>query len=157
MRRPFWKLLLPLALLSAAALAQSHDGDLQQRLTPEQMHATGLDTLTPDQLALLNRLLAEEAAQAQAPAAAPAQPQPAPFFTDESEGPIKSRLVGAISAWSPGTVFVLENGQQWRVLKGARTLRAPLQAPDVAVVPGIAGRRFMQVGDEPMPRVVRIK
>jgi hypothetical protein len=52
---------------------------------------------------------------------------------------------------------VLENGQQWKVLKGAMKLRKPLQAPEIVVVPGIAGRWFLQV-DEDMPkaRVYRI-
>lgn len=71
--------------------------------------------------------------------------------------PIRSRVKGAVDGWGPGTVLVLENGQQWKVLKGAMKLRKPLQAPDIVVVPGIAGRWFPQV-DEDMPkaRVYRI-
>jgi hypothetical protein len=60
-----------------------------------------------------------------------------------------------VEGWAPGTVFELENGQLWKVLKGE--LRKALQSPEIVVVPGIAGRWFLQV-DEDMPkaRVYRI-
>jgi len=54
-------------------------------------------------------------------------------------------------------VFSLENGQQWKVLKGSMKLRAPMQAPEIVVVPGIAGRWFLQVDEDlPKARVYRI-
>ena len=46
---------------SAAALAEQPYVEIEQRLTVEQLHATGLDTLSPQQLELLNRLLRERA------------------------------------------------------------------------------------------------
>jgi hypothetical protein len=54
-------------------------------------------------------------------------------------------------------VFALENGQQWKVLKGSMRLRKALQSPETVVVPDFAGRWFLQV-DEDMPkaRVYRI-
>jgi hypothetical protein len=56
------------ACLSIAVLApaSAHDGyiDIEKRLTAEQLRATGLDGLSPDQLALLNRLLREDAQRA---------------------------------------------------------------------------------------------
>jgi hypothetical protein len=59
--------------------------------------------------------------------------------------------------WEPGTVFALENGQQWKVLKGSMKLRAPVQAPEIVLVPGIAGRWFLQVDEDlPKARVYRI-
>lgn len=67
------------------------------------------------------------------------------------DGPIRSRLVGPVAGWKPGTVFELANGQRWKVLKGSAELPATLQSPEVLVVPGIAGRWFLQV-DESMPK-----
>ena len=62
-----------------------------------------------------------------------------------------------MSGWEPGTVFELENGQQWKVLKGSMQLRKPMQAPEIVVVPGIAGRWFLQVDEDlPKARVYRI-
>ena len=159
--------------------AQSSYVDIERRLTPEQLRETGLDRLTPAQLARLNQLLREEPpAQAAAPAAAPATtvapaapavavapapataaPAPAPAaepaassrFIGLNDEPIRSRLKGSVSAWEPGTVFALENGQQWKVLKGSVKLPRPIEAPEVVVVPGIAGRCFLQV-DEKYPK-----
>lgn len=142
------------------ASAQSDHVDVQQRFTPAEMHEAGLDTLSPAQLAVLNRLLREKAVPSSP--LAPAQRRP---DDDANRGyiglddkPIHSRVKGVVEGWEPGTVFVLENGQQWKVLKGAMKLRKPMQAPEISVVPGIAGRWFLQV-DEDMPkaRVYRIE
>lgn len=135
---------------------------IEQRLTPAEMHETGLDTLTPAQLASLNRLLREKATSETT--IAPAQPAVLPSPAADShryigldDGPIKSRLKGAVTGWEPGTVFELDNGQQWKVLKGHMKLRTPLQAPEIVVVPGIAGRWFLQVHEDlPKARVYRI-
>ena len=153
--------LLFLGLLAAGlAFAQSAYVDIEKRLSPEQLHATGLDTLAPAQLAELNRILRGEADSAP-PAATQHRGSNAPpdessllGFTDH---PIRARLVGSVSEWGPGTVFVLDNGQQWKVLKGSMKLRKALESPEVVVVPGIAGRWFLQVDEDmPKPRVYRI-
>jgi hypothetical protein len=64
---------------------------------------------------------------------------------------IHARVKGEVTGWEPGTVFELDNGQQWKVLKGSMRLRQPLQSPEIVVVPGLAGRWFLQV-DEDMPK-----
>jgi hypothetical protein len=162
------------AAFSPAALAQSPYVDIEQRLTPEQLRSVGI---TPEQLARLNALL-REAEQAQAvadvPAAAPvstvaAATSAAPARREDEPGrdrsslvgfndePIHSRLKGTISQWEPGTVFELENGQQWKVLKGYMKLPKALESPEIVVVPGVAGRWFLQVHeDAPKARVYRI-
>jgi hypothetical protein len=154
------------------AAAQSQYVDIERRLTPEQLRSVGI---TNEQLARLNRML-REAEQAQAPVAvaAPAEPAAisatAPHTRNEDDAgrdrsalvgfndePIHSRLKGPVSHWEPGTVFELENGQQWKVLKGALTLPRMLDAPEIVVVPGVAGRWFLQVVEGmPKARVYRI-
>jgi hypothetical protein len=164
------QMLLGAALTLAAAMpAQAQDSSvrLEQRLSREEMHEAGLDTLTPAQLAALNRLLVEKAATPASvpPASAPAYTAAATDqSTDQShtyigldDKPIRSRVKGSVAGWEPGTVFSLENGQQWKVLKGSMKLRAPVQAPEIVVVPGIAGRWFLQVDEDlPKARVYRI-
>lgn len=163
-------------LLPAIASAQSYV-PIEQRLSADQLRSVGL---TPVQLEQLNRMLRESqekapvapaaaaapVVQVAASATAPAQPTNADAhgpgrdpsslvgFNDE---PVRSRLKGAVSGWEPGTVFELENGQQWKVLKGALKLPKTLESPDIMVIPGVAGRWFLQV-DEDMPkaRVYRI-
>lgn len=162
-----WLGVLVLGLLPALAWAQAPYVKLEQRLSAEQLRATGLDTLTPEQLALLNSLLDQQAAatvqavraEAKAEAAAAGtQRDPDPSrFIGLSDEPITSRAKGTISGWEPGTEFVLENGQVWKVLKGKLRLDAPRESPEILVVPGIAGRWFLQVDPElPKARVYRI-
>ncbi len=166
-RTPLVLATLLLAAASALALAATTPR-IEQQLTPEQMHATGLDTLSSAQLDLLNTLLqaraeAAERARAAEPgrlaesgrgagagAGAGSSLNPASYI-GLADQPIKSRLVGSVSGWEPGTEFHLANGQVWKVLKGNMTLRKPMQAPEIIVMPGIAGRWFLQV-DEDLPK-----
>ncbi|MEE7547334.1 hypothetical protein HF319_10060 [Xanthomonas sp. Kuri4-1] len=74
------------------------------------------------------------------------------------EAAVASRVQGDVAGWAPGTVFSLANGQQWKVLKGRLTLRRPLASPEVAVMPGLAGRWFLQLDEDlPRARVYRIR
>lgn len=167
--RPFKlaSVLLALLLLSLAAQARQPYVEIERRLTPQQLQEVGL---SEEQLAKLNRMLREADAEAGAApdAAENAGPQVgagaarerspgAGQFIGLNDEPIKSRLKHDVSGWEPGTVFELENGQQWKVLKGRMRLKAPMARPEIVVVPGVAGRWFLQV-DEDMPkaRVYRI-
>ncbi|MGJ7902318.1 hypothetical protein [Lysobacter sp. 1R34A] len=169
MARPLIRgLCLTMALLLAplSALAQSGYIDIEQRLSAQQLSEVGL---SPAQLQLLNRMLREAAERDPAPTVAAASASPTASAASEvgkrsavqyiglDDQPIKSRLKGDVAGWEPGTVFELDNGQQWKVLKGSMKLRKPLIAPEILVVPGVAGRWFLQV-DEDMPkaRVYRI-
>jgi hypothetical protein len=158
-----------LLLASFAVLAQSAYVDIEKRLTADQRRATGLDTLSAEQLSMLNALLrdseaghlAQIKAGAKAEVArdqpASAEPRTNGDFIGLNDAPIRSRVKGDVSGWEPGYVFVLENGQQWKVLKGKMSLSKPLRSPEIVVVPGIAGRWFMQVGEDiAKPRVYRI-
>lgn len=178
LRNISWALIL-LAMASVVG-AEAAYVDVERRLTREQLRATGLDTLSPAQLKLLNQLLREEAPQSvattqagqpvavteQAESAAPhtpvaptapnapAVPPPAapvaPMYIGLDDRPIESRIVGNVVGWAPGSEFLLENGQRWKVLKGEVTLRKPVENPAIKVLPGIAGRWFLQI-DESMP------
>jgi hypothetical protein len=170
MRRLFLMACL-LALPSVSALAKQPHVELEKRFSAEQMRATGLDTLSSEQLQLLNRLLSDEMAASVEAEVERARKESAAAATSGASGaaattanfiglneePISSRLKGTISGWEPGTVFELENGQQWKVLKGKVTLRQALLEPEIKVVPGFAGRWFLQVvEDMPKARVYRI-
>lgn len=158
-------LALALVFASSTTLAQQPYVDIEQRLTPDQLRAVGL---SPEQLALLNGMLREAAQKEPATQTAHAdeanvgsrgrgERQGPALYSGLDEGPIKSRVKGSVSGWEPGTVFALENGQQWKVLKGSAKLRKTLQSPEILVVPGIAGRWFLQVEEDmPKARVYRI-
>ena len=150
--------LLTLAVASFAAMGQPAYVDIEQRLTAEQLQQSGLDMLSPAQLARLNQLLRDESAQlAKARQAGQEESNAAARFIGLDDKPIKSRLKGSVSGWAPGTVFELENGQRWKVLKGSMKMRKAVEAPEILVVPGIAGRWFLQVDEDlPKSRVYRI-
>ncbi|MEH6419355.1 hypothetical protein [Pseudomonas sp. CGJS7] len=170
-------LLLALLACTFAAAAKPPYVEIEQRLSPEQLREVGLSA---EQLATLNRMLraadekaapalvdsapATSAAQddgpaigAGAPPAKTAKPAGAGQFIGLNDEPIKSRLKHDVAGWEPGTVFELENGQQWKVLKGSMKLPKPMTTPEIVVVPGVAGRWFLQVDeDTPKARVYRI-
>lgn len=159
-------LVLLLMATSLTTAAQSSNVPLEKRLTTEQMQATGLNTLSAKQLALLNQLLQEQTSQAiavaveknteEVKASAPVAPMALPVLSNE---PFKSRIVGSFSGWQTGTVFTLENGQQWQVNKSGGKLPKPLNDPAVYVGISLVGKWYFQFDDENLPRamVTRIK
>lgn len=171
--------LILLALLTSGSAAAAPPQRIEERLTPAQMQATGLDQLTPAQLALLNALLADAPAAAPAPTAAttpadvapnpPVAPPAAPAadnattpatpnFVGYSDVAFADRVVGTVGGWEPGSEFELANGQRWKVLKGSVRLPTPRQDPPVRLIPGAAGRWFLQLDENlPSARVYRIR
>ena len=152
--------LLALLAMCGLAMAQRAYVAIEQRLSEAQLREVGL---SPAQLDLLNRYLRQ--AEQDAPAVegaryAAAEGAPRPDATRvvglDAER-IATRVKGMVAGWEPGSVFVLANGQQWKVLKGEVRLRTALESPEVVVVPGVAGRWFLQVvEDMPKARVYRI-
>jgi len=179
-----------LLLTTSPAFAGTECVDLQQRLSNQQMQATGLATLTTQQLAALNRILCDQAVATPASTTVVADPADYATAAVASHGiadtptteveeevaveattaatgalsyigldntRITSQVKGTVSGWEPGTEFPLSNGQLWKVLKGTMTLRAPVKDPEVVLVPGIAGRWFLQVDEDlPKARVYRV-
>ena len=148
--------LLLLLLLAGAAVAKEAYVDIEKRMDAEQRRSTGIERLSAAELAALNAFLRgqeqEVAEVARKDVAAGGGTMAG--FNDE---PIVSRLKGEVSSWEPGTVFELENGQRWKVLKGWMKLPEPLQSPQIRVVPGLAGRWFLQVHEDyPKARVYRL-
>ncbi len=127
---------------------------LRERLSSEELRTIGLSDAQVDQLdAALRASEARGRKQAEAQAAVAPAPranaaQPRVGLGDE---PIVARARGRIAGWSPGTVFTLDNGQRWQVLKGSVTLRTPLDSPRIRVVPGFSGRWFLEVTED-MPK-----
>ena len=183
-----------LCFFAGSAIAQDGWIDIEDRLTAEERTAAGLDTLSPEQLATLNRLLREdaagrdaeqrrqldaaradaetaraEAARATEQAAIAQETRDAEALAADarendltmrpgySEGPSSANVVGTVSGWQPGDEFRLDNGQVWKVLKGEMELGRTLANPPVRLVPGWAGRWFLEVDpDLPKARVYRI-
>lgn len=158
-------LVLLLMATSLTTAAQSSNVPLEKRLTTEQMQATGLNTLSAKQLALLNQLLQEQTTQAievavekntaEVKASTPVAPMAVPVLSNE---PFKSRIIGSFGGWQTGTVFTLENGQQWQVNKGNAKLPKPLNDPTVDVKISLVGKWYFEFNEDlPRAMVTRIK
>jgi hypothetical protein len=164
-----WAITACVVLLAGAVSAAEPYVPLEKRLTSEQLRETGLSTLSSEQLAKLNAILAGQPVPqstpvptASAAVAGSVQPVTSSGVADRpllgfNEKPIPGRLKGTLTGWEEGTVFTLDNGQQWKVLKGRMKLPKALTDPTVKLVPGIAGRWFLQVSEDyPMARVYLI-
>lgn len=151
-------LLIIFSLMASRSFAEQSYINIEQRLTIEQLRETGLNTLSPEQLERLNQLLNAESNTLTKTEKTTNQDQPIPnSYIGLNDKPIKSRLKGSVSGWDVDTIFELENGQRWKVLKGNMKLRKSISSPDIIVVPGIAGRWFLQVDEDlPKARVYRI-
>ena len=151
-------LLIVFSLMASTAFAEQIYVNIEQRLTAEQLRETGLNTLSPAQLERLNQLLSVESIKRAEIEKSKTEDKPIPTsYVGLNDKPIKSRLKGSVSEWQVDTIFELENGQRWKVLKGNMKLRKPLLSPEILVVPGIAGRWFLQVDEDlPKARVYRI-
>lgn len=157
-RKISYAIVLALVLSPFVAVAEQAYVNIEQRLTSEQLRETGLSTLSPEQLKRLNQLLNEESVNFAKIEKSQSSDRPIPAsYIGLNDKPIKSRLMGSVSGWEVDTIFELENGQRWKVLKGQMKLRKPMQSPNIIVVPGIAGRWFLQVDEDlPKARVYRI-
>ena len=156
-------LFLLLMVNSFCTVAQSSSLPLEKRFTAQQMQATGLNTLSSAQLLLLNQLLQEQTTQAIAVAVeqnsalinTSATLVPMPILSNE---PFKSRIIGSVAAWQTGTVFSLENGQQWQVNKGSAKLFDTLKDPAVHVKISLVGKWYFEFNEDlPKAMVTRIK
>ena len=109
---PHGGLALPLSAAQKAAYVP-----IEQRLSPEQMQATGLSTLSAEQLQLLNRLLDED--RAQAVRAAEVQRAQDDAGKREKRSPaqvVTATVPGQARNWTQGQMLLLDNGQRWRVV-----------------------------------------
>jgi hypothetical protein len=152
--------ILSLLLLSSPIVVAAEPPyvDVEHGLTAQQLHETGLDSLSPAQLQALNALLRARSADTLKTVKADASREQATqehgWLVGLDDKPLKARLKGAVAGWEPGTVFELDNGQQWKVLKGGHKLPKTMESPEVVLVPGIAGRWFLQFDeDQPKARV----
>lgn len=151
-------LLLVLAVSPAIAADPSYV-PVEQRLSAEQLRATGLDTLSTEQLALLNRLLSEE--RTQVLRAAETQRAVDEAGLREKRTPtqaVTATVSGEVRGWSKGQTFTLDNGQRWRVVDGGLSLSRPASNPKVTIAPGVLGAWYLRMDDAPSPvKVQRVE
>ncbi|AKS43064.1 hypothetical protein [Wenzhouxiangella marina] len=145
-----------LCLPLTQALAQSDFSTVEERMTGQEFRETGLYKLTDEELAALNRWIAQRSlaeGQSLSPAAAggPAVTESGEVVDrrglrdDSDERPIESRIVGSFSGWDGDTEFVLENGMVWEQTDGQRFNMSTMENPRVTIEPGFMGSWRLQV------------
>lgn len=137
MRNLFFIAALIAVFAPSAAHAERPYVAIEQRLSAEQMRATGLDQLSAEQLTLLNRLLRDEQTVVVAESKRDVQKQ--------AEEPVSSTIRGEVRGWEKGTVFELENGQRWQVVDGEYYSTSRLTNPKATVRPGLLSSWYLRI------------
>ena len=140
-------------LLSMPALAGERTWvPIEQRLSAEQLRATGLDSLSSEQLALLNRLLSEDRA-ADLKAADVERTQDESGLRQKRTPPqsVSATVQGSSRAWTHGQTLVLDNGQRWRVVDSGVNFGKPVANPQVTIEPGFLGSWYLRIDDGTPP------
>lgn len=145
------------AVSAGASAAERHYVPVEQRFSAEQMQATGLSSLSPAQLTLLNELLSQDQTKAVAEAERKIQAERNDPFSKVTADPIHSTIKGEFRGFSGGNVIVLDNGQRWRVIDGSLFIGKPVTSPKVTIKPGMMGAWYLEVdGQIPKAKVKRV-
>lgn len=153
-------LLALLLLLPCAAAAQDA---LQDKMTPAEFKAAGLDKLSAEELAALNAWLqgkvVEETRRVATETRKEVEKENRGFFDFGSSEPVVARLKGEFAGFANGRRYVLENGQEWRQVDNAKLHGVRRTNPEMTIRPSLIGNAwYMTVeGYNTRTKVQRIK
>lgn len=153
--------LLPLLMsvaLSVPTLAQASDPyvPLQQRMTPEEFKAAGLDKLSADELKNLDAWLSGHGKVVTK--MVDQSGKPVFYPSNEKAGPVQARIQGQFSGFSGHGEFTLDNGQVWRQADATRIACMTSTNPKVSVRRSLMGNWMMAVdGCNDTTSVTRVK
>lgn len=138
--------LLAAAIVLVFAPCAAAQQRIEQQMSPEQFKATGLDRLSPEQLANLNAWLNGKLEIETAKAARTAKQEVVEenrgFATFGSSDPITDRISGDFRGFGKGRTYTLDNGQVWEQVDDARLAGARLTNPPVKITPTIIGNSW---------------
>lgn len=126
------------AILMATSTIQAQESSfpgIEALMTPEEYEAAGMDTLSPEQRAALNRWLIRYTAE----------DSEVLRNTDEEviqaveEQEILSRVTGNFKGWSGETKFTLENGQVWQQRRRGNYRYVGESDPEVRITKNFMG------------------
>jgi hypothetical protein len=150
---PMSKLLLTIltVALSASALGQQAFSSVEEQMTGAEFKASGLEKLTPTELAALNNWLrAHSLATLDASAmGTPATGSESQHIADMERTTITSKLVGKFSGWDGQTTFKLENGMIWQQTDKDKFYIKEIDNPVVVIEPGVFGTWKLSVEGYP--------
>lgn len=153
--------LLPLLMSVAlavpmAALAADQYVPLQQRMSPEEFKAAGLDKLSPDELKNLDNWLSGHAKVTTK--VVDTEGNPVFYPSKEKAGPIQARVQGEFAGFNGHGEFTLDNGQVWKQADSTRISCMSSTNPKVTIRRSLMGNWMAAVdGCNDTTSVVRIK
>jgi hypothetical protein len=141
----FRHLLLPALLgLALCATAQAQQPkSLQQRMSPGEFKAAGLDKLSPQELQSLDAWLQAHEKAATRVVTASGAPV---FYPDiHKRSAFEAHLAGHFEGWSGHGSLTLDNGQQWKQIGSDDILCNASDRPAVKLKPSLFGGWLMHV------------
>ena len=141
---------LALAALLIVAPAAYAQPPIEQQMTPEQFKASGLEKLSPQELAnlnaWLNNTLEVETTKAAELAKDKVETENRGFLTFGKSDPIVGKIVGEFRGFAPGRSWTLDNGQVWEQVDSASLASVRKTDPQVRITPSIMGNKwYMQI------------
>ncbi|ULU27152.1 hypothetical protein [Dyella terrae] len=142
--------LLPLLMSVALAVpAVSFAADqyvpLQQRMTPDEFKAAGLDKLSPDELKNLDAWLSGHGKTVTK--VVDESGKPVFYPTSEKAGPISAHIQGHFIGFGGNSQFTLDNGQVWQQADGTKIACSTADNPKVTIRRSLMGNWMMAVDD----------
>lgn len=134
--------------------AQVSFSTLEERMTGEEFHNSGLHKLTEEELTALNRWIrarslteneARDLAESADRSDDPAGDRRGFPQSGGSNQPIRSKISGTFSGWSGDTEFVLDNGMVWRQSQSGRFSIGETENPEVTITPGVLGAWYLSL------------
>lgn len=143
---------LPMAtpLVVHAQQADDTRQPIQQQMSAQEFKAAGLEKLSQDELAQLNRWLgrtisAETTAAATAAAAAAkkkVEDDNRGFLSFGSTEPVTGKMTSEFTGFGKGRRYTLDNGQVWEQVDDASLVGSRNRNPNVVIKPSLVGNTW---------------
>lgn len=145
-------------MLHAGATQAQEMEPIEQRMSAGDRAASGLDKLSPAELAALNAWLEGNMSEKAIRKSLVGFPVMHLFSGGDDPQPIVTRIVGEFSGWKGATTFTLDNGQVWRQIEPGRLVARRTSNPTVTIKPAMMGTWMLRVeGYNGSVRVQRLK
>lgn len=129
--------------LAGSVFADSGAGTLQERMSQKDFQSSGLNKLTPAELAHLNAWLGARPIVAGANGAVSSEPV---FYPkDSAREAFNAHIAGTFQGWRGKTRFTLDNDQVWEQAESGRLGNIELTDPAVRIKPMLLGSWLMYV------------
>ncbi|MET3651827.1 hypothetical protein [Dyella japonica] len=154
--RPLLLLLSVALAVPLGAFAADQYVPLQQRMTPEEFKAAGLDKLSANELKNLDNWLSGHGKVVTK--VVDQEGKPVFYPTSEKAGPVQAHVQGSFTGFSGHTQLTLDNGQVWQQADSTQVSCLSSQNPKVIVRRSLMGNWMAAVdGCNDTAPITRVK